>query len=533
MELETKIIGQDVRRIVLSQRKPSGEYYHLFTIFEKIDCGMQDYEDFKPNFGNEYNDCVKTVSCDEDKIYLTVDKILMTRDLYEQPWKDYYSGKALLKPYKTQYQWPVGKDDWRIIPSDDSYNDEVKGILPHRYSSQYIRYCILGKQDEEDLKTVFNNAKLKVQIAKLTENNLGFDLTEHSKYWGGFFFVLNNDNYSKISFTEKDTHDGIFCRITYKDNHNKQALKLRCNRRGDDGGVIDEKMFVLDGSKSLYDLNLGKRFHSLDLNIYDEQDNLLDYYCNLRFIHSIHFDMRVGDRAINVVDNDGHIIKTVQKYVEADRIVIGDKKKIEGLMDSSPEYSYRKFEESLDFVFYDGEKDKVEDNIAKSDRDILRILNSARERIYICDAFFDVNSLNRFVVPMESRIVHIKIITGKAELKADNKRQNLARAIRSLNNKDVANVECRLLLGKKTALHDRYIVADEQVWMLGCSLNQYGIRATTLIRVPKDYKHKLIDKAEEWWNDGTLTMDINDVKDNDQTSKKCFICKWLDKLCRR
>ena len=77
-----------------------------------------------------------------------------------------------------------------------------------------------------------------------------------------------------------------------------------------------------------------------------------------------------------------------------------------------------------------------------------------------------------------------------------------------------------------------FIVVDDNVWMLGCSLNEFGNRATTLIRVPKDYKQKLIDRALEWWNDETLTVDIYDVEEKVNIKRKCFICKWFDKLCR-
>ena len=241
--------------------------------------------------------------------------------------------------------------------------------------------------------------------------------------------------------------------------------------------------------------------------------------------------MRVGDSEVHVNDEEGNTIKTVQKYIEDPRTVIGDKNP-QGLLDSSPEYAYRKFEEALDFVFYDGDKEQSEENIRRAENDILRIIDSAKDRVYICDVFFDVKSLARFVLPMACRSVPVKILSGKKELKQYGKREKLASTIKEFNEKGIAKVECRLLIGKKAELHDRFIVADDNVWMLGCSLNEFGNRATTLIRVPKDYKQKLIDRALEWWNDETLTVDIYDVEEKVNTKRKCFICKWFDKLCR-
>lgn len=132
----------------------------------------------------------------------------------------------------------------------------------------------------------------------------------------------------------------------------------------------------------MYEIDFGGTYHSLEVDITDQNGDIIDYYERLTFIHSIHFDVRVGDKEVHVVDEEGKSIRVVQKYIEADKIVIGENVS-KGWIDSSPEYSYRKFEEALDFVFYDGDKDNKDANIKKADRDILCVLNSARNRIYI------------------------------------------------------------------------------------------------------------------------------------------------------
>ena len=83
MNLTQEYLNQEVRRIVFSMRKPSNEYVHVFSILEKIDKDMQDYDAFPPNQGNEYNDYVKSAPFSEEKIFLTVDRITITKDLFE------------------------------------------------------------------------------------------------------------------------------------------------------------------------------------------------------------------------------------------------------------------------------------------------------------------------------------------------------------------------------------------------------------------------------------------------------------------
>lgn len=530
MNLTQEYINQQVRRVVFSLRKPSGEYVHIFSIIEKIEEDMQDYDAFSPNQGKEYNDYIDSAPGKEDKIYLTVDKITITRPLFEKPWENYYSGKYQLQPCTENYRWPSEYNQWRILPSDENYKTELKAILPRRTCPSYVRYCI-PTEVPEIINRILTTEKLRLQLKKLSERNLGYDLTVHKNLLGGFLFLTYNSIYRKIDFIEKETRDGIYCRLDYK--RRGQPLTVICKRRANDDGVVGIDQFPLDGSSCLYELTFKGSFHSLEVIILDRDGDLVDFYNRLVFIHSIHFDMRVGNKEVHLQDEEGNTIKTVQKYVEGDRTVIGDKSPFNGLLDSSPEYAYREFEKALDFVFYDGDKEAVAKNIERSTDDILRILNGAHEKIYICDVFFDVKSLTRFVVPMECSTVPVRIISSKKELKNDGKREKLVNAIELVKEKGIANIQCRLLTGKKAELHDRFIVADDQVWMLGCSLNEFGNRATTLIRVPKDYRQKLVDRAKEWWKDENLTVDINDVEDNDSTRKKCFLCKWIDKLCRR
>lgn len=494
---------------------PSGEFVHIFTIFEKVEKDMQDYAAFPPNCGNEFNDCIKNAPDKEGKIFFTVDRITMTEALYDEPWKDYYSGTELLKTFTEDYQWTTDKNDWAILSSDENDRQELVSILPKRYAPKYVRACVPEVLTDE-VACALSNAKIKAQLSELSKKNLGYDLTEHSKYLGGFIFLTYGEIYRRIYFTEKDTSTGIYCRVDYK---KRKPLALICKRIGNDGNVTGAKQFVLDGANNIYELEFGSTFKSLEVSVIDEEGDLIDYCDKLVFLHSIHFDMRIGDREVHVQDEGGNTIKTVQKYIDGGTSVVGDKVANNGLMDSSSEFSYRKFEEALDFVFYDGDHDNTETNIRKSNDDILRILNGASTRLYICDVFFDKKSLLRFVLPMVSRTIPVKILSGKKELKKDGRREELASAIEEMNKNGIANVECRLLIGDKAELHDRFIVADENVWMLGCSLNEFGNRATTLIRVPREYRQKLIGRAEEWWNDLTLSMDINSVKDGTATKR--------------
>ena len=80
----------------------------------------------------------------------------------------------------------------------------------------------------------------------------------------------------------------------------------------------------------------------MSLDFYDENDELIDYYDHLAFIRSIQTHMRVGSKEVQVIDEDGKTIRKIQKFEEGDRTMIGESNPSKGLLDSSPEYAYRK-----------------------------------------------------------------------------------------------------------------------------------------------------------------------------------------------
>lgn len=74
-------------------------------------------------------------------------------------------------------------------------------------------------------------------------------------------------------------------------------------------------------------------------------------------------------------------------------------------------------------------------------------------------------------------------------------------------------IECRVLKGNdRSPLHDRYIVIDNTAYLLGSSFNEFGTRATTLIKVPAP--EVMIKKAEEWWNKNSKSIILNEFVEN-------------------
>lgn len=492
----SKYIGKEVRRIVFALCKKDKTYHNLFTIIEALNDDMQDINAFEPNCGKCYCDRIKGVDGQSEKIYMAVEKVVLLESMIANPWEGITVGSDKLYPSSDGFDSPT--KDALIIPMHSDDKNELKSILPHRKQAAYVQYYV-PKDECSLVEHVLGDKKLLNQLQELSLRNLGYDLSIHKKFLGGYILLCYNDIYHSIDLTEDWEKPGIYCRVNYRHDHHDK-LKFLIRMYAKDGNVIGEKLYPNEG-KFLERFDTGHSFHSIAVDVFDEKNTLIDYYPKMCFVHTISVETSIKSKDVVIKDDKGRE-KVIEKFVTEKPFYIGEKPQNNTLFNSSSTYTYKQFEDSLDFVFFDGEKDSKE----KARACVRRILDNARKRCYICDIYFHDGTLVDFVVGIKNQTLDVRILSSKENLKTD-RRDSLRKTIKELNDNHIANITCRLLRGN-SILHDRLIIADDSVWMLGCSLNEYGERATTLIRVPHAYCNKLIAKVEEWWNDNAQTEEV-------------------------
>lgn len=503
-------IGHTVKRIILNLRKPDGKYYQLFTVYERNDY-PSDVLTFPLNpQANVFMQRTSKSAKDKDSVYLVVDYLELDKGTIENPCNNICIKGSKILPIGKNYGWETLEGQELIVPADDNYKKEIKLILP-----KFLASCFVGAYISKNNISDFLPVDVKSQIKELSEKFLGFDLSIHSKYIGAVLFVRSNPIYSKIDFREDDKNPGIYCRIYFR---NGKRLTLRIEVTGKDihGNKINIEYFITNQEAFINHFAFKSRYELLDINVFDPNGNLIDYYTNVSFIHSISIDMGVMDNRVQYNDSEGkeHI---VDKYSN-EKIVVGEKEKIKSLIDSSEEYSYKRFEDALDFVFFDGDKNNKKKNKDKARSVINRILDNARNDCYICDPYFSVSELRDFIIPIKRQKVQIHILSSKEGLKsrgvevrlkthnpAYDSTQDLKSSIKECVDKQISNVDCRLMRGDRPISHDRFIVADDNAWLVGCSLNELGVRAASIVRVPKEYSSKIVTEIKKWWNDDKIT----------------------------
>ena len=499
----TSYIGKEVRRFVFLIKR-GDEFYNLFTLLEAVLPDMSDFALFPLEDGLPFCRFDKKAPGGEDKIFLSVDRVIFTEEMLAMPWDDMAIDGKSIKTDSDDYQWLVeDPSQSALIPlhDDDGRRYELVDMLPKRQCAAYVNCCKPKELPAGGiLSGIANNKKLLKQIKDLSTTYLGYDLTLHSGYYGGYVFAAYNPIYRQIDWTQDAEVPGIYCRIAYRPNH-KLPLTFRIKAYNREQQIIGQYERRNTQCAFLSHFVFDTKFHSLDIEVYDPDDILIDLYTQIIFIHKILFDIDIAGKRIEYKDKHGNV-RVVDKYSNATNYQIGGNE-IQTLFGTSEEYNYDKFEKSLDFVFFDGDKEHQEENRQKAQDCILRILNGTRKVCYIGDIFFNNNSFADYITPIKRLDLDIRIISSKEKNNADELNE-LKTVIENHNNLVGTHISCRIMKGK-AALHDRFIIADEKMWMLGCSLNEFGVRATTLIRVPQAYANKMIITAEHWWNNEKLT----------------------------
>ena len=471
------------------------KFYNVLTIIEAYPEGMPVDRQFAPNI-NAHAFCARTKAPGKkDKVYLGIEEIIVSKNLLTDPQNhSVFNGVNI---YNLTQDFQSFYTDWIQLPDSSS---EIASLLPSRMTSvkAHIWKPTEIPKDEMD---ILMNAKISSQLRELSQGNLGYDITQYHSLYGSYITACYTPIYRNLRFKANSDKTGLYCRIDYR-TADHPILKFKIQTHTRENTPLETKNFESSGEF----LNLFKfdhSFHHIDISITDDFDNTIDHYESMNFISSIHFTPSIKTKDVKYIDENGNS-KIVEKFVEDSTTIIGKEETLASLFNSSPEFTYEQFEKSLDFIFFDGDKNDIDKNVKRAKECILKILNGAHKTCYICDIFFSAATFTTFLLDLINLNTNVRIISSKENLNKDDQKK-LHDLIKKSNEEVGHNIECRLLRGDKAALHDRIIVADDNVWMIGCSLDEFGVRATSLIRVPAKYAPKIISGVEKWWNDDNFT----------------------------
>ena len=511
-------IGKDFRRITFSLQKGS-DYYVLFSVLELLEEDMQDFSDYPScTDGKPYIVRANTTSeANEYNIYFTVDRLLLTERFVRNPKDNYIINGVKFKFFNSNYTLRPAQEYSYLLK--DSFHDDsptIQKVLPLRQCSKWLSTYIDTTHSALDILKSFEY--LQKQVSQLSVDAYGVDLMSYPEHIGNIYIVRYNPHFRNISFTVSTSpNPGLFCHYFFR-GVCKDQLKIRITNKTKGGFLLseDEYPVVINQAEQFYPLSTNPDI--LDVKVFSEKEGLLFFDSDMHFVSKIEFNMNVktADVEMKIKSKEGEEEQHLEKFVSESHSIGTATEREAALGERSSENAYKILEDNLEFILFDGDKNKKEENTLRAREAIRRILEKAQKRCIICDPYFGQKDIADFVFPMTSLNVNVRILAGKEDLaKTSEEGKKIAGAIQSMldefNKRLGSKIQMRLLTGQ-SILHDRFIIVDDLVWLLGSSFNQFGSRATTIVKVPTVSCKNFYGLAEKWWSDDKETISLTDYE---------------------
>ena len=120
------------------------------------------------------------------------------------------------------------------------------------------------------------------------------------------------------------------------------------------------------------------------------------------------------------------------------------------------------------------------------------VIQSASRSVDLLDPYFGRGDLLEFALSTTKHGLPFRVLTSHDfctsgdEVGLELERGDaLAKTLESVRAQDPRlNIEIKVMPGQKSPVHDRFLIVDGTVWVLGASLNEFGSRGSLLMKLP-------------------------------------------------
>lgn len=142
------------------------------------------------------------------------------------------------------------------------------------------------------------------------------------------------------------------------------------------------------------------------------------------------------------------------------------------------------------------------DQVPDATKALRDLVGRATKRIWVADPYFSPEDILRVLAASRDPQVPILVLAGGDHLRSHAAGAELGDALEATLSACATQgrmnpVTIRVMRGSPPPLHDRLLLADDALWMLGSSLNAFGSRGTMLLKVP-DPDPVLVDVQRMW-----------------------------------
>jgi hypothetical protein len=316
---------------------------------------------------------------------------------------------------------------------------------------------------------------------------LGIDLVEYAEHLGAVHICMANPILRSMSDSLDRDDSNLLVEMFERQGKSAKGCHLRLTDHRPGGIGFDLEVEVT--SPQLV-VPIPCRPQELETRLYSPDRDLLGYR---RGVFISGFNMLVGSghsqRRISTPSSDGSVkeelvqVMSWQPHPRAAESQQAATATIEKAIQQR-----REQREARDFHFFPGGPASRE----KARSLIRSLVGAARDRCMLCDPYLSADDVSEYAVFATTHRLPIRLLTSVCHLArkkdgGDDKGTTLRKRIRELLQQDASLlIECRALWGKKKSpVHDRFLMLDDDVYVLGSSLAELGSRATTVYRSPR------------------------------------------------
>jgi hypothetical protein len=138
------------------------------------------------------------------------------------------------------------------------------------------------------------------------------------------------------------------------------------------------------------------------------------------------------------------------------------------------------------------------------------VIGKVESEVLICDPYFGGDDVRRLVLAIADPQARVRILASAMHLHrartdvADEARYMMDRLTEARNAQPMNPIEVRVMRGKRSPIHDRFLWSKDRLWMLGSSVNRFGDRGTLMVVVP-DPDPVVRDLEQVWVDSPELT----------------------------
>jgi hypothetical protein len=316
---------------------------------------------------------------------------------------------------------------------------------------------------------------------------LHFDLGEFPEYWGSIHLVAPNPVYRELAMRLQPrvpAGESVLLRFQPRTRKSVEGLELTF-REKDPWGVTASKRTMLRSSLSR--MNFDREINAINVDVLDPSRGLLQASNAAHvFLQRVQFSIGLGQRTIVQSGDQSY---EVTRSGKPETSVVGAEHKVGTarlrMVVAHHARERRRVASAQDQRWFREQKEDA--------RDLLRsLLNEANREVLVIDPYLAAEELVAFALAVGRHDIPIRILSSAELLKEATakgseieKGDQLLKTLLHLEQHEQMNpFEVRVMTGERPAIHDRFLVIDNRIWLLGSSLNEFGARGTMMLGLP-------------------------------------------------